>query len=799
LDNEIPKRQLKIRKFVNNWLFNPVFMTKPIASFLTFFFIVFYSTAQIPAVGYWNAHLNYSNGVAVASGGGIAYMASEMGLFSYDIQDGEIERLSKINGLSDIGFSHLAYNKTAKALLIIYNNSNLDILKNGKIYNLRDIRRSPIIGDKSIYGYAQQNEFVYLATGFGIVVIDLKKLELRSTYQFGENGQSIKTNALVVTNDSIFAATDRGIYQAAIRGGNLQDFNFWSKKNLNPDEQVSIKNMVFFDNKLFVIKNNLSHNKDSIFFIENNELIYFNKGIDEKIFSVNVLNNELYVANTHNVSAFDKNGNRKFYIADYYSGTLPQPKAIAMDDKGHRWIADATQGLIYTLDGVTTQVINTPNGPKSRTAYSLSAVQNEVWIAPGAKDGISKGMLNFEPVSFLKNNQWNSIVPSTLESGNMLDILQIALNPFNSNSKAYGASYIHGLAEFEDGKIINNFHAGNSPIEEDTNPWSTIQSAAFDKNNNLWMINQSGNAKIKVLKPDGTWKSIALPGISKTEQIGQIFVTKNNHKWVTLLQNTQKMRIVVYDDNSTLDILSDDRIKMIGTDAGNGAIPGLSVISIAEDLDGKIWLGTESGVAVIYNPGGVFSESNFDAQQIKIQHEGNVQILLENEAVTAIAVDGANRKWFGTDGGGVFLMSADGTQQLEAFNTNNSPLFSDVITSIAITDNGEVFIATEKGILSYRGTASKGGEKHGQVYAFPNPVRPEFEGLIAIKGLVKDADVKITDINGNLVYQTRAHGGQAVWNGLTLRGERSKTGVYLVFSSNNDGTETMVTKIMFVN
>jgi hypothetical protein len=165
-----------------------------------------------------------------------------------------------------------------------------------------------------------------------------------------------------------------------------------------------------------------------------------------------------------------------------------------------------------------------------------------------------------------------------------------------------------------------------------------------------------------------------------------------------------------------------------------------------------------------------------------------------------MVVDGSNRKWIGTEKGGVFLISADGSQQIQNFNIDNSPLLSNTIFSIAInSESGEVFIATDEGLVSYRGDATDGTDVYGKVYAFPNPVRPNYTGPIAIKGLLRDADVKITDIAGRIVYQTKANGGTAVWNGNDFNGERARTGVYLVFSTNSDGTQTNVTKIMLVN
>jgi hypothetical protein len=222
-------------------------------------------------------------------------------------------------------------------------------------------------------------------------------------------------------------------------------------------------------------------------------------------------------------------------------------------------------------------------------------------------------------------------------------------------------------------------------------------------------------------------------------------------------------------------------------------------------LEGEIWIGTDKGIKVIYSPDNVFNtnglyESAVTAQTILLEYGGYVQHLLEFESVTAIAVDGANRKWVGTQKAGVFLLSPDGTQQLAHFSTDNSPILSNTVFSIGINpENGEIFIGTDLGVISYRGSATKGGETFKDVYAYPNPVRPDYNGTIAIKGLVRDANVKITDISGNLVYNTIANGGQAVWNGKSFNGEKAQTGIYLVFCTNEDGEETMVTKIMFVN
>ena len=255
--------------------------------------------------------------------------------------------------------------------------------------------------------------------------------------------------------------------------------------------------------------------------------------------------------------------------------------------------------------------------------------------------------------------------------------------------------------------------------------------------------------------------------------------------------------IVVFNHGTSLEDISDDQYYLYKTGEGLGNLPNVKVHSMAIDREGSIWIGTEEGIAVVHCPSQVFN-GGCDAQQILVQQDGFNGFLLANETVTAIAVDAGNRKWVGTTNG-IWLFSADGTEQLSFFNDENSPLFSNNIFAIAIDhSNGEVFVGTDQGLISFRGEALEGGDMHNDVYAFPNPVEPGYEGPIAITGLVQDAEVKITDVSGTLIYQTPAFGGQAIWNGKDTNGRRANSGVYLVFSTNADGTENFVTKILFI-
>jgi len=233
--------------------------------------------------------------------------------------------------------------------------------------------------------------------------------------------------------------------------------------------------------------------------------------------------------------------------------------------------------------------------------------------------------------------------------------------------------------------------------------------------------------------------------------------------------------------------------------AGNGDLPGNKVFSLAQDLDGELWIGTDEGIGIIYSPENVFNGGNYDAVRPLVEVDGYVQYLLETETVTAITVDGDNKKWIGTERAGVFLLSSDGTEEIHHFSAENSQLYSNSIIDIEINGKtGEVFFGTDLGIISYKSTATDGGPVNSDVIAYPNPEREGYEGTIAIKGLVHNASVRITDVSGTLIYATTAEGGQAIWNGRSLNGDRAHTGVYLVFATNDDGKESIVTKILVI-
>ncbi len=215
-----------------------------------------------------------------------------------------------------------------------------------------------------------------------------------------------------------------------------------------------------------------------------------------------------------------------------------------------------------------------------------------------------------------------------------------------------------------------------------------------------------------------------------------------------------------------------------------------------------MWIGTDNGFAILYNTSNVFDAAagDYNAQRIKLEFEGNVEYLLGNTNITDIEIDGANRKWLATANTGIFLLSSDGLEIIQHFTEDNSPLISDNIIDLEMNQKtGEIFIITDKGLVSYRSDASEGADDYSQVTVFPNPARPDFNGLITIQGIKADSDIKITDASGNLVFKTTSNGGTATWNGKTVEGERVKSGVYLIWTAVNEGKGRKVGKVVVIN
>ncbi|MGB0916860.1 MAG: two-component regulator propeller domain-containing protein [Flavobacteriales bacterium] len=750
--------------------------------------------AQV-AVGQWRDHLPYAQGVQVADAGEWIYSASESGLFQYHKQDGDVIRLSKVSGMSDIGFSSVAWSDINNTLVVGYTNTNIDLIRNGEITNIPDIKNKSILGLKTINNIHIKDDYAYLACGFAIVVVDIVRQEIRDTYYIGPEGTSLNILDVATSESSLFACTESGVYSAQLEGTNLANFENWTK--FTDLSQGTYNAGTWFDNKLYV---NLSDESetDSIFFLNGSNWNHFSQTDEQEIRSLESSEDRLLVIAGGSVAEFNDQHTRLRLAYNYGGGAFGLPNHATIDDEGTIWIADRSRGLVRHPTNQTFSMISV-NGPRAASCTGISIWDGRCYVAGGGVTSIWSNSYISDGIYAFKENTWSNIRPfSNPETQDFRDFIRTKVDPFDSK-RVYASAWGYGLVEYYDDELAAIYDTTNSTFQTTASNSLQVGGLEIDRNTGTLWVATSGTEKSMHAKDvDGNWYGFDLDAVNNFT-MADITIDDSGQKWIVAARG---VGVVVFNDGGTLDNTNDDQSIKLNQSNGNGALAGNNVFSIATDFDGEVWVGTENGISVFYSPESVFSGDNFDSQQILIEQDGYVQYLLENEVVTAIAVDGANRKWLGTASAGVFLMSEDGTEEILHFTQENSPLFSDRITAIGIDHlSGEVFIGTDKGIVSYKGTATWGTPEFEKerVYAYPNPVEPDYEGPIAIKGLVRDADVKITDAAGNIVFATTAEGGQAIWSGNKITGGRAKSGVYLVFASNDDGKETFVTKVLLIN
>lgn len=744
----------------------------------------------VPPLGQWREHLPYNSAIDVTAGDGKVYCATPYSLFAVNVADNSIERFSRVIGLNETGMSAIKYDEANKRLLIAYSNSNIDIIYRNDIYNVPDIKRSAIVGDKNIYNIYVSGKNFYLSTGLGVIVIDGDRYEVKDSWFIGNGGNQVKINGF--TSDGIFfyAATEEGLKKASVTATNLANYANWQTvSGSNGLSAGACKNVLTVQNKVIVQKN------DSLF-VQTGTSWTFLYTDAWPFVSSNTTENKIQLCErrpngTSRVIILNADGTGFRILANVAAVSFPR-KAILYNNEP--WVADQFACLShFGASSAYQQYIL--NSPQATASGEMLVYNNTFYATAGSVNDSWNYQYNGDGIYSFKEGSWNNINRyryTPIDS--LLDYITIAID--KRDETIWAGSYGGGLLHIKPGPVFEIFKQNNLGVTVGDPGSYRVAGLAFDRENNLWISNFGAAQQLRVRKSDGSWRSFTVPFGLFQNALSQIIIDDNNYKWIVAPLGNG---LICYDHGASIDNTNDDKWRRYTSGTGNGNLPSNEVLCVAKDKSGFIWVGTTDGIGVLQCSQDVFTSQGCEAILPIVPNGNFAGFLFKGQEVRSIAIDGADRKWVATKNG-VFLISASGEKVIYQFTENNSPLLSSDVKKITIDGKtGEVYFAAAKGTCSFRSTATEGGETNEKVLVFPNPVSPGYSGTIGIRGLVNNAIVKITELDGRLVYQTRALGGQAVWDGRNYKGQRISSGVYLVLVSDDGKKERTATKIFFIS
>lgn len=803
-------------------------MKNKIVTYLIFIALLYSeSISSQLKTGDWRDYFSYSSCKFVSSTGNKVVAANDLGVFFLIKDDNSYLRLNKTNGLNDVDICSMLVMSNGN-VIVGYENGNIDIIEGERVISIPDLKNKSMNSSKRINHFFEYNNKIYCSLPFGILVVDPYKYEIADTYYIGSNGTELKINQITESKGYLYAATEDGILRAQADSPALGAFDTWEETT---DTAGNYNSIISFNNYLITSKGKIG-STNNLYYLQNNIWIPLKSISNFQGFTTD--NKSLCIIKTNSIELLDA-GLQVYKIVDKYvfeeeGEKLPLIASATIDkNSGDIVIADDEFGVVEISDDSSDKFFY-PDGPASNSVFDIAASSKGVYTTAGGTDASWDNLMRAAEFSYYDGITWTKFrrgqtTTDIVDSIGWRDLLRIAIDPTEPDH-AFICSWGTGIFETKSGKLIyqfNQYNSGLQNVEFATRGYYVrVGGIAVDKNKNVWMNNGQVNNGL-VLKPNKKdvqkedWIQYTYKALHDLHSMGQILITKDDYFWM-IIPRTGMAGLFVFDINNTAEDQSDDKYRCALSPSGdsdprnigqlklwdeNGEEITNRVYSLAEDKNGYIWVGTDKGVLVYYRPYAIFDEEKPIASRIKVpRNDGSnlADYLLEKETVTAIAIDGGNRKWLGTANSGIFLVSEDGTKTIQSFNVDNSPLVSNSISSIAIhPKTGEVYIGTAKGIVSYKALATEGAETYNKIYAYPNPVREDYTGDIIITGLMENSTIKIVDISGKLVNETKSVGGQAVWDAKNLHGEKVKTGVYVVFVSNEDGTEKATTKILIIN
>ncbi|ESU24001.1 hypothetical protein FEDK69T_10610 [Flavobacterium enshiense DK69] len=741
----------------------------------------------------WRGFFSYSAIKDISQAVDKVYAAPENTVFSKNTVTNELKTINSIDGLKADVITAVHYSESFHRIIIGNQNGLLLVVNenDGSILNVIDILNKPSIppNKKKINHIYEYNGKAYLSCDFGICVFDLATLQFGDTYFIGPAGEEIQVYQTTVFDGFIYAVTQsNGIRRADYSNPNLVDFSQWSAFDTG-----FWSGIVTFQNQLIASNTNTSvyrHNGSSF-----QQII----AVGQPIVDLRSYKDRLIFTSANHVYIYDNQLIQLSHITQIPDVVTSFTCATAISDK--IFVGTLDKGLYQTAIGNPTMFEDcTPSGPARNSIFNVKKAPNYLWAVYGdyTKQYDPYPLDSYEISRFSDEQGWDFIPYADLQGAKSLT--RTVLNPYNPN-QVFVSSFYSGLLKIENDNqitLFNQTNTGQNGLESLHDPACPtcidvrVNGPVFDKKGNLWMTNSRVDRAIKVMKPDGQWQSYSLNNITtapKEDSYAGIVIDKNNTKWIPSYRNG----VIAFNENYG------NKFILIKNGADSGNLPNRDVRCVAIDNRNQLWIGTFSGLRVLPSVDRFLYDDSLETNPIIILDDNLAQELFYQQSIMDIVVDGANNKWVSIDGAGAFLVSSNGQETLHHFTKENSPLPSNNVLDIEIDGaTGEVFFATDKGLVSFKGIATKPAEDLSQVYVYPNPVRPEFNGTVKISGLIDNANVKITDIGGNLVYETTSEGGTIEWDTKAFGKHKVASGVYMILIASEDGTETKVKKVMII-
>lgn len=721
---------------------------------------------ELIPVGTWRSHFNYEQTHLVEKTTSKIFTATAQGLMFFDKEDGSINKLSKVDGLNDVGITALAYNAESEYLTLGYQNGNVDRITSDGIQNLPVLLNSDVTENKTINHISFYEGNMNLATDFGLLVLTAEN-KVKEAYQnLGENGEVIAIRASVIANDIMYLATEDGVISGELTtGDNLQDFNNWERFGSSPIYGQDIVDVALANGRVYAVSEDELYKQIGDAW----STISISLSVGEAILDIREgINSLLILTNTRVLEASSTDAITEVNFPDN-----AQINDVLQEDEDTYWYADESLGLSKVENEAIEHIVL--NGPLNGIE-KLKIVSGEVYAFPTLATNYASPVSNALGYSVFSSGTWKTIQPAEIQDvSNISDVLPMTDGLLVS-------SFGDGLLNTQTNQIIA---FTNSPFEErEAGTGNTLVSGmAKDRSDQIWVSAFSPNS---LMKWDGAdlWETYSFPS-SAAEEPTSIAINSLDQIWMSLGLAGGR-GILAYD-------IETEESRFISTASTN--LPSNQINDIAFGKDNEIWLATDLGLAYFPFSFGIIEDQSVDVS-LPIFDQS---ILFQDKKVNAIAVDGGNRLWIGTDDG-LWLFDEGFSELVHHFTVDNSPLPVNSVIDLAIhPETGELFVATDEGVVSYRTASTDGIYAHDQVKIFPNPVLPDFEGWVGMSGLANDSRVKITTVSGQLVREINAAGGGASWDVRDYTGSRVSTGVYLVFSASADGSETFVGKIAVID